>query len=457
MNHGTTARPALILGLQSGLIMGAVIVGQILRLGSSRAPEVVGAVPGLLNAALVALACHFCLSLNDLYDLRVLNNRRTFLIRVLKSLFAISMILAGLYFWFPAIALSPGAVVPVVVVVAGWRIVSEWLTRFVNPAERWLLVGATTGSVDLARELIDRREELGVDIVGFVDADSACLGARIGPLSVIGTIDEIPSIVRERSIDRVVVSLADARGRMPMEALLEMKLGGVSFDHLASAYERYTGKIAIENLRPSWFIFSRGFHKSVRSTIAKRTLDLVIATAGLLTALPIMALVAVLVPLTSRGPVFYTQRRVGESGRLFTIRKFRTMKDQAEAGTGAVWAQANDRRITGLGRWLRKTRLDELPQLWNVLAGDMSLVGPRPERPEFVGELSQTISFYGQRHVVKPGLTGWAQVQYRYGSTVEDALQKLQYDLYYIKHRSIALDLLVMVKTINIVLMRRGT
>jgi sugar transferase (PEP-CTERM system associated) len=254
-----------------------------------------------------------------------------------------------------------------------------------------------------------------------------------------------------------VVSLADARGKLPMDKLLEMKLDGVSFTHLASVYEDYTGKIAVENLRPSWVIFSEGFRKSRTLTHLKRAMDIAIAAAGLLLLLPLMLIIAAAVRLTSSGPALYLQRRVGQHGRVFTVRKFRSMQQDAEALTGPVWASKNgDPRITVFGQFLRRARLDELPQLWNVLTGDMSFVGPRPERPEFVAELTKQIPFYPQRHIIRPGLTGWAQVRYTYGASTEDALQKLQYDLFYIKNLSFALDLFIIFDTIKTVLLRKG-
>src|SRR5262249_19946024 len=256
--------------------------------------------------------------------------------------------------------------------------------------------------------------------------------------------DDIPSLVPRLSIDRVVVSLGDARGRLPMDRLLAIRLNdGVSFDHLASVYEEYTGKIAVEHLRPSWLIFSDGFRKTRASVAVKRAFDVIFASIGLLAGLPIMALIALAVKLTSRGSVLYHQERVGLNGAVFVLHKFRTMQPDAESATGPVWSSANDARVTRIGRFLRGARLDELPQLWNVLCGEMSLVGPRPERPTFVQELQAQIPYYGQRHVVKPGLTGWAQVRYTYGASVEDAVEKLQYDLYYIKNLSFALDLVI--------------
>jgi sugar transferase (PEP-CTERM system associated) len=275
---------------------------------------------------------------------------------------------------------------------------------------------------------------------------------------VIGAVPDIPRIIQERRVDRVVVSLADARGKLSMDELLAMKLNhGVRFDHLASVYEEYTGKIAVENLRPSWLIFSEGFRRRPALSLAKRAIDLVLAAIGLLLAAPAMAVVAIAIKYTSPGPILYSQVRVGKDGKVILIHKFRSMRSDAEAATGAVWSVINDPRVTPLGRILRRTRLDELPQLWNVLRGDMSIVGPRPERPEFVSGLTIQIPFYGQRHVVRPGLTGWAQVRHAYGASVEDSLQKLQYDLFYIKHLSLAFDFFIVLETIKTVLVRRGS
>jgi sugar transferase (PEP-CTERM system associated) len=241
-----------------------------------------------------------------------------------------------------------------------------------------------------------------------------------------------------------------------MEQLLEMKLSGVTFDHLASVYEEYTGKIAVENLRPSWFIFSPGFRKTRALLVIKRALDIVVALVGLAVSFPLLVLLAIAVKASSPGPAFYRQARVGQSGRVFSVCKLRSMRQDAEAGTGPVWARHNDNRVTPLGRFMRRTRLDELPQLWNVLCGNMSFVGPRPERPEFVRSLTQQIPFYGQRHVVKPGLTGWAQVRYTYGASVEDAIEKLQYDLYYVKHMSVWFDLIIILETVKTVVSQAG-
>jgi sugar transferase (PEP-CTERM system associated) len=372
-----------------------------------------------------------------------------------------SFVLAAINFWYPAFTLGRSTLVVaaflVICVVVGWRFAFELWSSNVGPRERLLLVGTNPAALSLAQELHDRRHDLGVQIVGFIDPDPAKVGQPVINPGIIGCIDDIPNVVRAHDVDRVVLSLAEARGTLPMDKLLEMKLSGVTFDHLASVYEEYTGKIAVENLRPSWLIFSDGFRKSRRFAALKRLSDVLLAAIGLVVASPILLAVAALVKLTSPGPAFYSQRRVGHHGRIFTVRKFRSMHVNAEAKTGPVWASRDDPRITPIGGFLRKSRLDEIPQLWNILVGEMSFVGPRPERPEFVSELTKQIPFYGQRHIVRPGLTGWAQVRYSYGASAEDAMQKLQYDLYYIKNMSLALDLLIILRTIKTVVLRRGT
>ena len=452
-------RSVALIVFETLLIATAVALGAFLRLGSD-ARILLLEENGLQRILLIAFVCQTCLYYADLYDLRVVSDRRELFIRIIQALSVASFVLGAVYFWFPSLVIGRGVFmassVLVVVLVAGWRVAFEWLTRQVAPRERLLLVGTGPAAISLARELFNRRQELGVEIVGFVDPDPARVGAPVINPGVIGTIDDIPSITRARGVDRVVVSLGDARGKLPMDKLLEMKLDGVSFDHLASVYEELTGKIAVENLRPSWLIFSEGFKKSRVVQTGKRLIDIVASLVGLVLAAPLMVLVALAVKWTSPGPVVYRQKRVGQHGRVFTVLKFRSMRQDAEAGTGAVWARANDNRVTPVGRFLRRSRLDEMPQLLNVLVGDMSLVGPRPERPEFVQQLTRQIPFYGQRHIIRPGLTGWAQVRYTYGSSVEDALEKLQYDLFYIKNLSIPLDLFIIFSTVKTVLLRRG-
>ena len=457
--HRLTGRSTGLVALETTLIVSAVAVAAYVRLGE-------GALYILLNnngvwkTLLVAAVCQVCLYYAELYDLRLVSDRREFFVRIIQALGSASFILAAVYFWFPGLIIGRGvfmiAALLIFPLVTGWRLAYEWVSRRVRPRERLLLVGTGPSAIALAREIFERRQELGVEIVGFVDSDPLMVGSPVINPGVIGTIEDIPSIVRARGVDRVVVSLADARGKLPMDKLLEMKLNGVQFDHLASVYENYTGKIAVENLRPSWLIFSPGFaHSRVVSTL-KRTMDIGISIVGVVLSLPLMAVIVLAIKATSRGPICYHQRRVGQHGRVFTVHKFRSMRVDAEAATGPVWASQHDPRVTPIGTFLRRSRLDELPQLWNVLIGDMSFVGPRPERPEFVEELTKRIRFYPQRHIVRPGLTGWAQVRYTYGASTEDALQKLQFDLFYIKNLSLPLDLFIILETIKTVILRRG-
>jgi sugar transferase (PEP-CTERM system associated) len=454
--RGMNVRSLGLIVCETIVIVGAVFVSAHIRLGYSDWIQLEWDLP---KALLIAGVTQMCLYFADLYDFRIIGDRRELFMRAVQSLGAASLILALAYYWFPDLIIGRGvfmlAAALIVTLILGWRIAFEWTNRRVGPRERLLLVGTGEGAIRLARELFER-SDLGVEIVGFIDPDPARVGAPVINPGVIGTVEDIPAIVRARGVDQVVVSLSDARGKLPMDKLLEMKLDGVRFEHLASVYEKYTGKIAVDNLRPSWLIFSEGFRKSRLQDAAKRALDFGLAVVGIVVAVPLVALSALAIRLSSSGPIFYHQERVGQHGRVFTIHKLRSMQPDAEKQTGAVWAAAGDKRVTGVGRWLRRTRLDELPQLWNVLRGHMSFVGPRPERPEFVSSLTRDIPYYGQRHTVRPGLTGWAQVRYTYGASVEDALQKLQYDLYYIKNRSLAFDLFVLAKTIKTVLMGKG-
>jgi sugar transferase (PEP-CTERM system associated) len=452
-------RTLALVVFENALIAGAVLLSVWLRLGAPgwMTFAVEG---GYAKTALIACVCQLCLYYTDLYDYRAYADSRELFTRLIQGLGAASLVLAALYFWFPDLIIGRGvfliASALVIGVISGWRLSVLWVRHRTAPRERLLLVGTNPQAITLARELFERRAEFGVEIVGFIDPDPARVGMPVLNPGIIGSIDDIPAIAEARGVSRVVVSVADGRGKLPMDKLLKMKLDGVQFDHLASVYEEYTGKIAVENLRPSWLIFSSGFQKTRWLKAAKRMFDLLASVAGLIIGLPVMAGVAALLKLTSPGPLFYHQIRVGQHGRHFIVHKFRSMRPDAEAATGAVWATPNDQRVTGVGRFLRRTRLDEMPQLWNVLVGEMSFVGPRPERPEFVEALTHQIPFYGERHVVKPGVTGWAQVRYTYGASVEDALQKLQYDLFYVKNMTLTLDLLIVFNTVKTVLLRRG-
>lgn len=268
--------------------------------------------------------------------------------------------------------------------------------------------------------------------------------------------EDIKALALKKRAQKIVVSLSERRGVLPLQEMLNCKLSGIEVLDAPTFFEQATGKLLIENITPSWFIFSHGFRVTGTYRFFKRWLDIGCALFGLLVSLPFLPLVVLIIKLDSPGPVLFRQVRVGLGDRNFVLYKFRTMGRDAEKGTGATWSQKNDPRITRVGRFLRKSRIDEIPQLFNVLMGDMSLVGPRPERPEFVAQLKQRIPYYSERHFVKPGVTGWAQVRYPYGASVEDAIEKLRYDLYYIKNISILFDLRIIFQTIDVVLRRKG-
>ena len=256
-------------------------------------------------------------------------------------------------------------------------------------------------------------------------------------------------------IERVVVAMEDRRGSMPVRELLDLRLKGVVIEDATSLLERLGGKLPLDGLNPSSLIFTEGFKVKASQQFARRIVSITVSLIGLLICLPFIPFIILAVRLSSPGPIFFRQKRVGLRGRPFNVIKFRTMRQDAEA-KGAVWATKDDPRVTSIGRFMRKTRLDEIPQLWNVLCGEMGFVGPRPERPEFVQWLTTAIPFYDLRHLIRPGITGWAQVRYQYGASLEETKQKLEYDLYYVKHLSLGLDLLIMFETIKTIILRRG-
>jgi sugar transferase (PEP-CTERM system associated) len=457
----STWRSVVLFAGETVLLVAAVVISCVL-IGGPSAWRALASDAALLQVLLIVMVCQTCMHYADLYDLRTITKTRGFAVRVVRAIGATSLILGIAYWLFPPLVVEQGvfllSAVLAACLVMAWRAAFALVIARLAPRERLLLVGTSPAAVVLARELFERRHELGVEIVGFVDPDPTRVGAPVINPGVVGTIDDIPELAGRMRVDRVVVSLSDERGKLPMDRLLDVRMRtGVLFDHLASVYEEYTGKIALENLRPSWLVFSTGFRNSRTLLVTKRAVDVVASIAGLILASPLMLISAIVVKLESpRSAILYHQERVGLNGKVFTIHKFRTMRPDAEAGTGPVWSGVNDTRVTAVGRFMRKSRLDEIPQLWNVLRGDMSLIGPRPERPQFVEQLTREIPFYGQRHVIKPGLTGWAQVRYAYGASVQDSLEKMQYDLYYVKHLSLAFDLVIALETIKIVILRRG-
>jgi sugar transferase (PEP-CTERM system associated) len=273
---------------------------------------------------------------------------------------------------------------------------------------------------------------------------------------VLGSVTELEDLVERHQVDRIIVAMEDRRGSLPIRELVKLRVGGVRVEDVHSSMAALTGRVWLRTVQPSWFVFSDGFHRSPTTLALKRIIDMAFAALGLVVSTPIMLLVAVTVRLDSKGPAIYRQLRVGLKGRRFEVLKFRSMRVDAETQNGAQWALAEDPRVTSVGRFIRKYRLDELPQFINVLRGDMSFVGPRPERPVFVGELRKLIPYYDERHSVRPGVTGWAQVQYPYGASIEDSYKKMEYDLFYLKNMSILFDCAIVLQTIRTVLTGKG-
>jgi sugar transferase (PEP-CTERM system associated) len=417
---------------------------------------------GWTKVILVTLVIQLSFYLFDLYDLPATRSYRRVVINLIKALSAVFGLLFTFYF-VPNADVEHGVFIIISTAltfagVAAWRRVIVWRAGHpqLGVRERVLVLGSGRQAVEVARSTLERNNS-GFHIVGFVDNKPELVGKSLINPTVIGMTSELMSIVELHQVDRIVVAVEDRRGKFPTEELLNLSLSGrVAVEDCARYYERLTGKIATELLRPSWLIFSRGSRYSDIGHHARRIINVALAAVGFTLSLPVMIAVAIAVKLDSRGPVFYTQERVGKNGRNFKIIKFRSMRASAEATSGPVWAEASDPRVTRVGRILRKLRLDELPQFINILRGDMNFVGPRPERPVFVNQLNEAIPYYTQRHLVKPGLTGWAQIKYPYGASIEDTSEKLRYDLYYIKNQSFLLDAVIIFETIKIVLFGRG-
>lgn len=417
------------------------------------------ALPAVFGKVLaMTLICQLCLHFSDLYDLSSAASGQVIFLRLLQALGLACLLLAALYFLLPHMRFGSGlaemAVLTIIFVVLLWRVALEWAQRAWGEGERILLVGAGPGTQELVRQ-VQNRPDLRLRLIGLV-AEDGMVGGAMGSLPCLGELGELRQIVAEHRPHRVVVGLAERRRRMPVKELLAVRSLGVPVEETSSLYEKVAGRLPVENLRPSELIFSDGFRKSWALRFYKRAFGFCSAVLGLLLASPLIALVVVAVKLESRGPILYRQERVGLNGRVFQVLKFRSMRADAEAMSGPVWARERDPRVTRVGRVIRALRLDELPQLWNVLRGEMTFVGPRPERPVFVAELSNEIPYYDLRHSVRPGITGWAQVSYRYGSSREDAKTKLEFDLFYIKNLSITMDLFIMFQTVKIIILGRG-
>ncbi|HEX7894969.1 MAG TPA: TIGR03013 family XrtA/PEP-CTERM system glycosyltransferase [Terriglobales bacterium] len=388
----------------------------------------------------------------DLYEPTQWNAKGELYFRLLMVPGILALLTAILAYLFPRMLIGNNTVVVglllVTVTLFTWRMIYAWLAQRPYLRERVYVLG--TG--ERAQRLVNglrTRTELGAEVIGWS-------GNVEGALTREAIAAHLMELIGEHRVHRVIVAMDDRRGTLPVMEMLQLRLNGVHIEEATSWLEKISGRIEVDNLYPSWLIFAEGFRFSATFLLVRRLIA-VLASAVLLTVvLPLIPFVILAIKLDSRGSILYRQRRVGRGGRVFYCYKFRTMRQDAESDTGPTWAGDDDPRITRVGKFLRKSRLDEIPQLFNVVKGDMAFVGPRPERPEFVEMLSKVIQYYPVRSAVRPGITGWAQVRYKYGNTIEDSKEKLQYDLYYIKNASLGLDLLIMFQTIKIVLLGRG-
>jgi sugar transferase (PEP-CTERM system associated) len=381
-------------------------------------------------------------------------------IRVEQAIGAASILLGLLYVLLPGLLLSRG----IFLIAMGLSMVSVILTRnlldtvwkLTAPLQRVAIIGTKQLALEVAREMT-RRHDLNLEIAGFIAAAPSGLPEEnIFGFPVLGIASDLEKVVSNQNISKIVVALEDSRGVLPIRDLVSLRVRGIRVDDASTALSALTGRISLRTIKPSWFVFSDGFHRSRWNDCMKRIVDLVGGIIGLTLFLPVMAIVAIAVRLDSKGPILYRQNRVGWMSKPFQVLKFRSMRTDAEKDNRPQWASEDDPRVTRIGRILRKYRLDELPQFINVIRGEMSFVGPRPERPEFVQDLRQTIPYYDERHSVRPGITGWAQVQYRYGASVEDSFNKLEYDLFYLKNLSITFDLVILLQTVRIVFCGEG-
>jgi sugar transferase (PEP-CTERM system associated) len=406
----------------------------------------------------VVLVCLICFYYNDLYDLQVVSRRAELVIRLIQSLGVASLILALLYYLVPGLMFGRGisglAALLTWLVLVGWRLMVDAMGSVFRPDQRLLVAGTGQSGIRLVQELL-RHPELNFKVLGFLDERGENLGKSLVNPGIIGGVADLEQCVQREHVDRLVLSFEERRGQMPVQNLLRVKFSGTKIEDAHSLYEKLAGRIMLERLSPSWLILSDGFRKSSLHLFVKRVLDIVISAVGLVVTLPLSLLTALAIYLESGRPILFRQERVGLHGRHFEMLKFRSMP--SDAGTnGPAWASQNDARITKVGRVIRRYRLDEIPQCINVLLGDMSIVGPRPEQPAFVDMLEKKIPYYAQRHTLRPGITGWAQIKYKYGSSADDAKTKLEYELFYIKHMSVFLDFLIIIRTFQVVLFGLG-
>ena len=450
----------LLILAEAMLLFGGMVFAVYLRIGALDAEYELIERHGFFKVALATVFCLAAFYLYDLYDFVVMHDRRELVLRLVQALGLAWIALAIAFYAIPPLMIGRSvsliALPLALTLMVAWRLTIHWLLGHPQIGERILIVGSGDMAIDVARETLDR-PDAGFRIVGFVDDDPALLGKSLINPRVVGSTSQLPGLVRSENIDRIVVAIGDRRGQFPTEQLLRLSLSGnVSIEECASFYERLTGRVSLDMVRPSWLIFSGRGRQAPLNLVARSVMHRVTALVGAILSLPVAIFTALLIKIDSRGPVLYKQERVGKNGRPFTLMKFRSMRTDAEKD-GPVWASTTDDRTTRVGRIIRKIRVDEIPQFWNILRGDMNFVGPRPERPHFVAQLAQEIPFYEQRHLIAPGLTGWAQIKYPYAASIEDARQKLEYDLFYIKNQGLTLDAAILFETIKTILFSRGS
>jgi sugar transferase (PEP-CTERM system associated) len=445
-------RTLVLLGGEVLLAIASFVLAAIIRLGLDDCILVLNYENGIYKILAIAGTSILAFYYFDLYSPQKLTSKWETYFRLFLVLGMLSLGIAALGYWDPAFMFGGNIFALGILILTfsllSWRALYMVLLRQPMLREQIYVLGSGERAQRFV-EAIRSRSDLGMDVVGWA-------GANAGVLNREDLGDQIKSLCDREHIHRIIVALQDRRNTMPVSALLDLRLQGVKIEDASTLLEKISGRIDTEALQPSAIVFSDGFKINEGILVARRLVSITASLLVLLIFVPILPIIALLIKATSKGPVFFKQQRVGRRGEPFTLFKLRTMGVDAEAGTGARWAAENDPRVTKFGSFLRKTRLDEIPQLWNVLKGDMGFVGPRPERPEFVQWLEGAIPYYNLRHIIRPGLTGWAQVKYAYGASVEDTKIKLQYDLYYIKHISVALDLMIAFETIKTVLLRRG-
>jgi sugar transferase (PEP-CTERM system associated) len=453
-------RKAIFITGEGVLIFAAVSLASLYFLGME--PGLAPAFETIwFKAIVIALMTQISLYFNDLYEFKANRDLVDVASRLIQSIGVASICLAIVYLIWPEMIIGRwvffASTLVFLFLIVSWRILYAFIIKKKLLTERTIIVGSGELAAELFRA-ISEKKDLSYDIRSVVTHEKNKTPAD--PLTKIPIhhgFDGICELAEAEKAGSVIVALDEKRGTFPYKELLKCRVRGINIIDGESFYERIAGKLLVEKINPSWLIFSDGFVKSPVSRFVKRVVGLVMSTVMLILAFPVLILVALAIKLSSPGPAFFSQERVGEFGKPFTLYKFRSMIADAEKESGPVWATEDDPRITKIGKIIRKLRIDELPQLWNVFKGDMSFVGPRPERQHFVDQLKEKIPYYNERFSVKPGVTGWAQVMYTYGASEEDALEKLKYDLYYIKNMSLVMDLVVIFHTVKIVLLGRGS